>query len=98
MGAGKRVNMCGERTWTEEFTVDGISLQGSIRDIIREGKARRIIVKNSRGKTVLKVPLWLGAAAVLENPRILLVGALVSRGEPLTLVVEKVEPGPIEDK
>ena len=90
--------MGGERTWTEEYTVDGISLQGSIRDIIREGKARRILVKNSRGKTVLKVPLWLGAAAVLENPRILLAGALISRREPLTLVVEKVERGPIEDK
>lgn len=79
------------RTWTEEYTVDGESLQASIRDIIREGKARRIVVKNSQGKTVLKVPLWLGAVAVLKDPRVLLLGAWLSSREPLTLVVERVE-------
>jgi hypothetical protein len=83
-----------ERTWTEEFAVDGVSLQASIRDIIREGKARRIVVKNSQGKTVLKVPLWLGAAAVLNNPRVLLLGAWMSSREPLTLVVERVDRDP----
>jgi hypothetical protein len=82
--------MSQKRVWTEEYTVDGISLQTSLRDIIREGKARRIVVKNSQGKTVLKVPLWLGAAAVLNNPRVLLLGAWMSSREPLTLVVEKV--------
>ena len=86
--------MDGERTWTEEYTVDGVSLQASLRDIIREGKARRIIVKNSQGKTVLKVPLWLGAAAVLKNPGVLLLGAWMSSREPLTIVVEKVDQNP----
>jgi hypothetical protein len=85
-----------KRAWTEEYTVDGVSLQANLRDIIREGRARRIVVKNSQGKTVLKVPLWMGAAAVLNNPRVLLFGAWMSSREPLTLIVEKVEqnPGP----
>jgi hypothetical protein len=83
-----------ERVWTEEYTVDSVSLHARLRDIIREGKARRIIVKNSQGKTVLKVPLWLGAAVVLKNPRVLLLGALMSSREPLTLVVEKVDQNP----
>jgi hypothetical protein len=83
-----------ERVWTEEFKVDGETLNATIRDIIREGKARRIIVKNARGRTVLKVPLWLGAAAVLNNPRILLLGTMVSARKPLTIIVEKVEEDP----
>lgn len=78
-----------ERTWTEEFTVDGESLQATIQDIIREGKARRIVVKNARGKTVLKFPLWLGAVAVLKDPRVLLLGAFMSSRQPLTVIVEK---------
>ena len=82
-----------KRVWTEEYTVDGESLHTSLRDIIREGKARRIIIKNSQGKIVLKVPLWLGAAVVLKNPGVLLLGALMSSREPLTLVVEKVDQG-----
>ena len=82
-----------ERVWTEEYTVDGESLQATLRDIIREGKAHRIIVKNAQGKTVLKVPLWLGAVAILRNPGILLAGALIPSRGPLTIIVEKKEPG-----
>ena len=82
-----------ESVWTEEYTVDGESLQATLRDIIREGKARRIIVKNAEGRTVLRVPLWLGAVAILKDPRILLAGALISSRKPLTIIVERVEPG-----
>jgi hypothetical protein len=86
--------MSSQRVWTEEYKIEGLSLQARLRDIIREGKARRIIVKDSQGKTVLKVPLWLGAAVVLKNPRVLLLGAWKSSREPLTLIVEKVDQIP----
>jgi hypothetical protein len=88
-----------KRTWTEEYTVDGLSLQGTLREIIDEGKARRIIVKNAQGKTLFKTSLWLGAAVILSNPRVLLLGAMISRREPLTIVVEKAEerPEPLSD-
>jgi hypothetical protein len=81
------------RTWTEEYTVDGAEVHAKVSEIIHEGKARRITIRNSQGRTVLRVPLWLGAAAVLKNPKLLLVGALLSRKGPLTLVVEKEETG-----
>ena len=80
-----------KRTWAEEYTVDGASLLDSLGAILQEGKARRILIKDSQGKTLLKVPLWLGAAALLKNPKLLLVGAFLSREDPLTLVVEKEE-------
>lgn len=80
-----------KRVWTEEYTVDGESLGASLRDIIREGKARRIIVKNAQGRVVFRVPLWLGALVILRNPAVLLVGALISSRDPLTIVVEKEE-------
>lgn len=83
-----------EETWTEEFTVDSESLNTTIRDLIREGKARRIHVKNADGKTVFKVPLWLGIAAIFNNPRILALGALTSTKNSFTLVVEKVGESP----
>jgi hypothetical protein len=85
--------MAEKRTWTEEYTVDGAALEASLRDIIHEGKARRILIKDSQGKTLLKVPLWLGAVALLKNPKLLLVGALISHKDPLTLVVEKEATG-----
>lgn len=83
-----------DRTWTEVCTVDGAEVLAKIREIIHEGKARRITVRDAHGETLLRVPLWLGAAALLKNPKLLLVGALISRDDPLTLVVEKEGPPP----
>jgi hypothetical protein len=82
------------RVWTEEYTVDGAEVAAKVGEIIHEGKARRILIRDSQGKTLLKVPLWLGAVAILKNPKILLAGALLSRNDPLTLVVEREEAGP----
>jgi len=83
-----------KRVWTEEYTIDGASLHTSLRDIIREGKARRIIVKDAEGKTVLKVPLWLGAVAAFRNPKLMLLGAWLSQREPLSIVIEKEDQAP----
>ncbi len=84
-----------EEVWTEEYRVDSGDLDWTIRDIIREGNARRIIVKNARGKTVVKVRATLGVAALLSNPRILVLGALMARKGPLTVIVERIGEKPV---
>jgi hypothetical protein len=84
-----------EEVWTEEYRVDSGDLDWTIRDLIREGNARRIIVKNARGKTIVRVRATLGVAALLSNPRILLLGAIMARKGPLTVIVERVGEKPI---
>lgn len=84
-----------EEVWTEEYKVDTGDLDWTIRDIVREGNARRIVVKNARGKTIVRVRATLGAAALLSNPRILLLGAMMARKGPLTLIVERVGEKPV---
>lgn len=94
--------MSTEKVWTEEFKVDSGTLDLTLRDLIREGNARRIVVKNARGKTVLKVNATLGAAALLKNPRLLLAGLWMASRGTLTILVERVEgvegadPGPTD--
>jgi hypothetical protein len=84
-----------EEVWTEEYRVDSGDLEWTIRDIIREGNARRIIVKNASGRTIVKVRATLGVAAILSNPRILILGAMMARRGPLTVIVERVGEKPV---
>jgi hypothetical protein len=80
-----------KKVWTEEYKADFGSLDVTLSDIIREGNARRIIVKNAKGRTVLKVPATLGAVALLKNPQLLVAGMWMASRGPLTIIVEKME-------
>ena len=44
----------------EEFTVSGDKIFEKVKEIIKEGNARRIIIKNKKGKIVAEFPLTAG--------------------------------------
>ncbi len=48
----------------EEFRASGKELIEKARDILEEGNVRRMIIENSRGETLLEVPLTLGVVGV----------------------------------
>ena len=81
--------MANNRVWTEEYKVDGDTLRMTLDELIREGKARRIIVKNARGRTVLRIPLLLGALSVLKNSSLLALTAYGAMSGKYTVIVEK---------
>lgn len=83
-----------EEVRKEEFKVDGSELLKKVREIIKEGSARRIIIKHE-GKTLLEVPLTIGVAGVtalaIFAPVLVAIGAIAGIVTRCTLIVEKVE-------
>jgi hypothetical protein len=73
----------------EEFKVSGEELVEKIKEIIKEGNARKIIIKNENGESVAEFPLTVGAIGALISPILAAVGAIAALLTKCTIVVEK---------
>ncbi len=74
---------------TEEFKVSGNDVISTIKRIIAEGNARRIMIKNEAGDTIVEFPLTLGAVGALLAPLLAAVGAVTALVTKCTIVVER---------
>ena len=74
---------------TEEFKVDGEGVLAKVKEILKAGNARRIIIKNEEGKTIVELPLTVGAVGALIAPMLAAVGAIAALVARCTIVVEK---------
>lgn len=54
--------MAEKKTTFEEIRTTGAELLDRLREVAAEGNARRAIIKNNKGKTLLEVPLTFGVA------------------------------------
>jgi hypothetical protein len=82
-----------ERMWTEELKVQGDALLGKVKELAHEGNVRRIIIKDSQGKTLIEVPLTLGVVGVLVAPVAAAVGAIAALAAEYSIVVERRADG-----
>ena len=73
----------------EEFKISGEDITEKIKEIIKEGNARRIIIKNEDSKSVAEFPLTVGAVGALIAPILAAVGAIAALLTKCTIVVEK---------
>ena len=73
----------------EEFKVSGEDITEKIKEIIKEGNARRIIIKNEDGESIAEFPLTVGAVGALIAPILAAVGAIAALLTKCTIVVEK---------
>ena len=87
------------RTFSEELEVAGSQLVERVRELIQEGNVRRLIIRNQEGRTLLEIPLTIGAVAggallvfypVLAG--LVAIGGLVAR---LRIEVVREEPDAI---
>jgi CBS domain-containing protein len=83
--------MSEEKVRTEEFQVSGDALVAKIKELVREGNIRRVIIKNEEGRTLIDVPLTLGVVGVLVAPQLAALGAIAALITHGSIVVEKVE-------
>jgi hypothetical protein len=82
-------------TYSEEIQVGANKLLSTIKGLVREGRVRRIIVKNAGGRTVLDVPLAAGAVGAVLLPVWAAIGGLAMLASNFTVVVEReTPPGP----
>jgi hypothetical protein len=80
-----------QKTRIEEFRVTGGEILNKIKEVIHEGNARRIILKDEHGKIFMEIPLTVGVVGALVAPILAAVGAIAALASNLTIVVEKIE-------
>ena len=51
-----------------EFKVKGKELLEKVEELIKEGNARRIIIKDEKGRTYLEIPVTIGILGALFAP------------------------------
>ena len=72
---------------SEEFKVSGDELLATVKKLISEGNARRIIIKNEKGESLIEIPLTIGAIGALIAPALAAVGAVAALVAKCTIVV-----------
>ena len=81
-------------TSKEKFTVSGSQLVEKVKQLIHEGNIRKVRVIH-KGKTVLEIPLTIGASAAaaitLAAPLLAALGAFAALVTKCTIEVEKTE-------
>ncbi|MHB8808353.1 MAG: DUF4342 domain-containing protein [Anaerolineaceae bacterium] len=76
---------------TEEFRVNGEEILTKVKELIREGNIRNIIIKNDDGKTLINVPLTVGVVGTVIAPQLAAIGAIAALLTHGTIVIEKEE-------
>lgn len=51
-----------DNSWTEEILVTGNELVDRVKKLVADGKVRRLIIRNTEGKSLLEIPLTAGVA------------------------------------
>lgn len=74
---------------TEEFKVSGEEVLAKIKELIKAGNIRRIILKNEDGKEILEIPLTFALVGAVLAPVLAAVGAMAALLTKCTIVVER---------
>ena len=71
-----------ERTWTEEIEVAGTELIDRIKELVKAGNVRKVVLRTPDNKLLLEIPLTAGAVAggvvVLVAPVLAALGAMAA--------------------
>ena len=83
-----------EKTTSEKFTISGSQLVDKVKQLIHEGNIRKVRVIHE-GKTILEIPLSIGAPAaaigIITVPVLAALGAFAALVTECTIEVEKTE-------
>jgi hypothetical protein len=79
-----------ETTFTESFKVAADQLVDAIKQIIREGNVRRVIIKQD-GRTVVEFPITVGVIGTVFAPMLAAAGALAAVLTDCTIEVERTK-------
>lgn len=73
----------------QEFKVSGDEVVKKVKELIKEGNARRIIIQNEDGKTLIEIPLTFGVIGAALLPVFAAIGATAALVTNCTIIVEK---------
>ena len=77
----------------ERHKVSGDRVVEKIRELIREGNVRHVVIKNDEGRTLIEFPVSVGVAGALLLPVWAAIGAIAAVVGNCSIEVERVEDG-----
>ena len=81
----------GDKGNWDEFQVKGEELIAKVKELIREGNVRRIVIDNEEGKTLIEIPLTIGVVGALFLPVFAAIGAIAAMVTNCTIRVQRKE-------
>ena len=78
-----------ESNKTEEFKINGEDLIAKIKEIIKQGNAKKITIKGKDGNEIISFPVTIGVAGLVLAPVFAAVGAVAALATECTIVIEK---------
>jgi hypothetical protein len=78
-----------EETNQESFKVSGKELLSRIKEIYKEGKARKVIIKNEKGETIREFSFKKGVIGLVLAPQLAAIGAIAAVSKNWTIIIEK---------
>jgi hypothetical protein len=78
-----------ENTNQESFKVSGGELLSKIKEIYKEGKARKVIIKNEKDETIMEFSLKTGAIGLVLAPQLAAIGDIAAMAKDWTIIIEK---------
>ncbi|PKK86079.1 MAG: hypothetical protein CVT48_02740 [Thermoplasmata archaeon HGW-Thermoplasmata-1] len=86
-----------KKTWTETIEVAGKEAVDKIKDVVREGNVRKVIIKSEKGKTLLEIPMTgaviAGGVITLANPILAAIAALAALVARIKIEIVREEGG-----
>ena len=76
---------------TETFKISGEKLIEKIKELIKEGNVRRIIIKDKNDKELFQFPLTFGVIGAAIAPVLAAVGAIAALVTECSITVEREE-------
>jgi len=80
-----------EKIKTEEFRLSGDKVVGKIKELIKEGNIRRIIIKNDKEDTIMEIPVTFAVVGTFIAPVLAAVGAAVALLTSCIIVIERTD-------
>ncbi len=81
--------MSDETKKTEDFKVNGENLLKKVKEIIAEGNARKITIKDKDDKVLMTFPLTFGVVGAVVAPVLAAIGAVAALVGECTISVER---------
>ena len=80
--------MC-DNNKTEEYKISGEDIMAKLKAIVKEGNARKIIIKGKDGNEILSFPVTVGVAGIVLAPVFAAVGTITALATECTIVIER---------
>ncbi len=78
-----------KKSTREEFKINSEQLLKKIKQLVKEGNVRRIIIKDEQDKVLMEIPLTFAVVGTVLLPVFAAVGALAALMTKCSIVVER---------